>query len=187
MHERDRRRLIVPNHGQSTGEFSPRWSEDAFAVFSDRYSLYGSKLIAFFANRGMAADVAEDAAHDTWLKAYRSRDHFRDESFSGWLFTIARNHLVDLQRRAMRNPERSGTGDTAEPDSDSDARQETLSECLDKLEESLAKMIRRKYIDRQSNAEIAEEFGLTSVNAVSKRLMKARDVLRECMERKLEP
>jgi RNA polymerase sigma-70 factor (ECF subfamily) len=57
--------------------------------------------------RVMARSDAEDVASETWLKAMRALPSFHgDESaFRGWLAVIARNHLADLARRAVRRPE----------------------------------------------------------------------------------
>lgn len=52
--------------------------------------------------------LAEDAAQETFLKAYRSLEDFQGgASFSTWLYRIASNHCLDLARKAARKAEDS--------------------------------------------------------------------------------
>ena len=57
--------------------------------------------------RVTAGADAEDVASETWIKAMRALPSFTgdESSFRGWLAVIARNHLADLGRRAVRRPE----------------------------------------------------------------------------------
>jgi RNA polymerase sigma-70 factor (ECF subfamily) len=65
--------------------------------------------------RETAGVDAEDVASETWVKAMRALPSFTgdESSFRGWLAVIARNHLADLGRRAVRRPEQL-TGDIAD-------------------------------------------------------------------------
>jgi RNA polymerase sigma-70 factor, ECF subfamily len=65
--------------------------------------------------RVIAGTDAEDVASETWVKAMRALPSFTgdESSFRGWLAVIARNHLADLGRRAVRRPEQL-TGDVDE-------------------------------------------------------------------------
>jgi RNA polymerase sigma-70 factor, ECF subfamily len=65
--------------------------------------------------RVTAGGDAEDVASETWVKAMRALPSFAgdESSFRGWLAVIARNHLADLGRRAVRRPEQL-TGDIDE-------------------------------------------------------------------------
>jgi len=50
--------------------------------------------------------AAEDVASETWLRAARHLRTFQgnETEFRAWMFTLARNALVDWQRRALRRP-----------------------------------------------------------------------------------
>lgn len=64
---------------------------------------------------------AEDLTQETLLRAWRSPAVLErgPEAVRAWLFTVARNHLIDQWRRAQRRPELStepGTVDEPTPD-----------------------------------------------------------------------
>lgn len=56
--------------------------------------------------RGRAGDDADDLASETWIAAARGLRSFSGDAdaFRGWLFTIARNQLIDAARRTGRRP-----------------------------------------------------------------------------------
>jgi RNA polymerase sigma-70 factor (ECF subfamily) len=60
------------------------------------------RLLRFL--RGMDPVAAEDVEADTWLVAARDLAHFRGDGhqFRAWMFTIARNRLIDWRRREAR-------------------------------------------------------------------------------------
>ena len=60
------------------------------------------RLLRFL--RGLDPIAAEDVEADTWLVAARDLARFRGDSqrFRAWMFTIARNRLIDWHRREAR-------------------------------------------------------------------------------------
>ena len=62
------------------------------------------RLLRFL--RGLDPFVAEDVEAETWLVAARDLATFRgdEQQFRAWLFTIARNRLIDSRRREARRP-----------------------------------------------------------------------------------
>jgi RNA polymerase sigma-70 factor (ECF subfamily) len=57
--------------------------------------------------RGRAPDAAEDLASDTWIAVAAALPRFEGDEgdFRGWVYTIARNRVIDAHRRAQRRPE----------------------------------------------------------------------------------
>lgn len=49
-------------------------------------------------------DLAEDAAQESFIKAFQALNQFRGGSFRGWLLKIVTNSAYDLVRRHRRHP-----------------------------------------------------------------------------------
>jgi RNA polymerase sigma-70 factor, ECF subfamily len=96
-------------------------SADAFAaLYRDAHPALLRYLSA------LAFDQADDIAADTWVAVVTKLSTFSgpESSFRSWLFTIARNKLIDAQRKSTRRPttpltdEHDRTGPSAEDTSD---------------------------------------------------------------------
>ena len=144
-------------------------------------------------------DDAAEALQDAFLSAYRGLAKFKRESrFSTWLYRIATNaSLMKLRRRreghVSYEQSQGGDGDTepmAIPDWSSQPLEELLDaetrEVLGREVELLPANEREVFVLRdimeQSNADVAEELGL-SVAAVKSRLHRARLHLRDRINR----
>jgi RNA polymerase sigma-70 factor (ECF subfamily) len=142
---------------------------------------------------------AAEALQDAFLSAYRGLKNFKVEStFSTWLFRVATNAaLMRYRRRRTQHislEQSQSPLEDAEPMAipdwsaqpleqllDSETR-EVLYESLMRLPEDLADVFIKRDIDGRSNAEVAEELGI-SVAAVKSRLHRARVSLREDLDR----
>ena len=78
-----------------------RADEHAFALL---YTDLHPALLRYL--RGMAYELAEDAASEAWLEVARGLDSFRgpEKAFRGWVFAIARRKLIDRVRYETRRP-----------------------------------------------------------------------------------
>ena len=88
-----------------------RGDEEAAALLFDEYY---PRVYRYAAARLGPGPSAEDAASETFAKVVRELGRFkwRGAGFEGWLFRIARNVIVDMQRRTGRE---TLTGETIEP------------------------------------------------------------------------
>ena len=63
------------------------------------FQLYAARLKAFFRHHRMSDEEAADLLQETFIKVYRSADKFKgDSKVSTWLWTIARNCMLDYLR-----------------------------------------------------------------------------------------
>lgn len=69
------------------------------SAFAELYNLSFEKIYRFIFLRVNHKELAEDLTEDVFLKAYQSIGSLnQDKSFTGWLFMIARNTVIDYYR-----------------------------------------------------------------------------------------
>src|SRR5215471_13301324 len=72
-------------------------TEERFCVLFDAF--YG-RLRRYFVGRGLDLSIAEELAENVMFLVYRRISQLRDgPSFHGWMFQIARNELLQHQRK----------------------------------------------------------------------------------------
>jgi RNA polymerase sigma-70 factor (ECF subfamily) len=128
---------------------------------------------------GSGRDLADDVLQETWLTAVRRIRRFDPAAgpFHNWLCGIAanvlRNHLRSRRRRA-------GCQEPLErdPAAANHERAVRVAEALAALPERSERVLRMKYLDRMSVAEIATACG-ESEKAVESLLTRARAAFRE--------
>ena len=140
-------------------------------------------------------DDAEDAAQESFIKAYTSLDGFRaDSRFSVWLYRITYNICLDFLRRKKRENEVSLSTDDDEgremelqiPDERSSPEKEyekaelraLIREGLDTLTPEHRQILIMREISDMSYADIASALGL-SEGTVKSRISRARHSLAE--------
>ena len=129
------------------------------------------------------ASLAEDAAQETFLKAYRALDSFRGEcDEKTWLMRIAINTCRDMRRsRWTRHVDRRVTPEMLpEASAPFDERDEELTLALMRLPPKQREAVLR-YYQRMSLAQTAQAMGVT-VSTVSKQLGRALRSLRGILE-----
>jgi RNA polymerase sigma-70 factor (ECF subfamily) len=131
-------------------------------------------------------EAAEDAAQDTFLKAYQNLARYDpDRSFATWLLSIAAHHCIDKLRRRRFvsfsiDEDEEGQMDipdrfAPDPESEAEKKQEReriqgLLQLLDPVDRAAIVM---RYWHEASEKEIAQTLKLT-VPAVKSRLHRAR-------------
>jgi RNA polymerase sigma-70 factor (ECF subfamily) len=133
---------------------------------------------------GSLRDLADDVLQETWLTAVRRVRRFDPSAgpFRAWLCGIAanvlRNHLRARRRRADRL--RPLLGDVGRVDSAAADREwaERVAAALAALPERYERVLRMKYLDHMSMADIAAAGGETE-KAVESLLTRARAAFRE--------
>lgn len=71
--------------------------------FRQLYDRYNRPLYTFFANRGFRPEECRELLQETFFRAFRSADRFREEAgpFT-WLMSIARNVWLEEERNRAR-------------------------------------------------------------------------------------
>ena len=68
----------------------------AFRTLEERYR---KPLFAWLVNQLGNRSDAEDIYQDVWLKIIKKAESFKNVSFKAWLWTIARNRVIDFRRK----------------------------------------------------------------------------------------
>jgi len=169
----------------------PAFDEPAFAALS---AAHRSALVAHAYRMLGSIDDAEDAVQETFARAWRSRDTYREDTSSrAWLYRIATNVCLDLLERRRRTP---GSGRviaiepvpsslfadvSTEPDARYDARESVSMAFLAALQrltpQQRAVLILRDVLAWQAS-EVADLLEV-SVPATNSTLHRARRVIAE--------
>lgn len=161
--------------------------ENARRRFEDLYVRHAPRIISCLCattSRGEAEDIAQEA----WLRAWARLGTYTEKNFSAWVLKIAKNHLIDQQRKrkAVRISEEVEVVDrSSEKDcerSDHEERARILKNCLSKLDEKRRKLIASLLEEEFSYETISQELGI-STNAAYKLKHEARKLVIECYRR----
>ncbi|MDR2472730.1 MAG: sigma-70 family RNA polymerase sigma factor [Tannerella sp.] len=86
-------------------EYVRRLKEGSHEAYTVLYNFYLPKLHAFIYNLTASKDTAEEIVQETFVKLWINREKIDlDQSFKSYLYTIARNQLLNEFRRQMNHP-----------------------------------------------------------------------------------
>jgi RNA polymerase sigma-70 factor (ECF subfamily) len=170
-----------------------RYADGELAAFRTLYDRHRGGLYRYFL-RQSPRDVAEELFQDVWTRVIQSRRRYRpDATFRTWLYTLARNRLIDYWRRHGRDPlDSSGVAasefaQARERPNRNPGRLTDLRDCLEKLlrlVEALPALQREAFLLRHDAgmtlAEIAAALD-TGAETAKSRLRYAMERLREGM------
>ena len=142
--------------------------------FGRLYEIYMPKIYRYTRYRISDKEVAEDLTSDVFNKALDGFKRYNSykASFSTWIFSIARNTIIDYYRkhakepRIMRDtdPEISSTSDSPINELTKTEEIARLRECIVKLNENEQELISLKFSGGITNREIARITGLSESN-----------------------
>ena len=161
------------------------------AAFEELYHRYARRLKGFFfLQLGGDEELAADATHDVFLRAYEARNRYQEgKNVSTWLFTIAYN--------ICRNHYRSNAYETqllatlyAEPISDEQievqldaaALDDALAQVLSELPPPLHQLFSLHYQEELTIPQVAEIVGIPE-GTVKSRLHKTMNIIRKKLKR----
>jgi RNA polymerase sigma-70 factor (ECF subfamily) len=138
-------------------------------AFSTIYQEYYSPVFKYLYYRTQNKELSEDLAQDVFVKTLASVSTFQitDKSPLAYLYTIARNTLIDWRRKkktiSLSDEELIDVVSENEP-SPEDAfivatNKDLVRECLAQLNDDQREIVSLKFLDELSNKEIAEITG----------------------------
>lgn len=155
------------------------------AYFEELYRRYADKVYRKCLSFVRDEALAEDYAHDIFLKLMVNLSHFRETArFSTWLYSITYNFCVDQVRSTKRLAEESLSEEFDVQEEDVSAMEtaemeaKRLNAALMKLPAEERSILLMKYQDDLSIKEIADAFQL-SESAVKMRLLRGKEKVRK--------
>jgi len=169
---------------------------DSLHIFEVLAKQHEAMLLAYILSLVSDHKLAEDVAQQSFLIAYRKIGTLRDpEAFPAWLRGIARLEALSALRRRDREfpvepmvlqqlDEAYRHFEEQRPTETWEERFHLVEECYQRLPEALQTVCRLHYFEGRKAWQIAENLTL-NLNAVLKRLERARHALRDCVRSKL--
>jgi RNA polymerase sigma-70 factor (ECF subfamily) len=178
-------RQIIPG---SDEDLMLRYAGGDLAAFQTLYERHRGGLYRYFLRQGNRS-VAEELFQDVWAGVIQSRRRYRPRAtFRTWLYTLARNRLVDHWRREGHRPVDSLASDEDCPDTDltdtnpGPLRLVDLRDCIQQLLQlvsGLPDVQRQAFLLRhEAGMSLAEVAAAMSIGAET-----AKSRLRYAMER----
>lgn len=148
------------------------------------YEDYSLKVRNFILSKVNDFNLAEDLTSDVFLKVYKNIDKFdsKKSSMSTWIFTIARNTLIDYYRTRKVEAElpEDLTYDVEEDICNED-NLKLLKEGLKELSEKERTIILLHYYSKMTLKDVAKKMGISYAYAKilhSKALLKLRKIFK---------
>ncbi|MCV3272744.1 RNA polymerase sigma factor [Roseobacter sinensis] len=152
------------------------------------YLRHNDAVYAFALSRCQNAELASDCVHDAMLDVWRTAGRFAGKSsVKTWLFSIARNKLVDaLRKRGKLSyveavPEHEDTAPNPEAAAIAAAENTRLRGCIERLPGPQKAAIRLAFLEDLSYPEIAD-IEAVPVGTIKTRIHHAKQALMRCLE-----
>ena len=150
-------------------------------AFEYLFNRYGDAIRRLFLQRSTSTEDTEDLLQETFIKVYlHLADYSENYTFGQWVYTIARNTLVDHVRRraddvSIDNKFIAPMATTPSPEESVIINQRTahFEASLAELSEDYRKIIEMRFIDEYSYEEIAEKLG-RPLNTIKTQIRRAK-------------
>ncbi len=170
---------------------APLASPEGDKAFEELYRRYARRLKGFFfLQLGGDEELAADATHDVFLRAYEARSRYQEgRSVSTWLFTIAYNICRNHYRSNAYEAQLLATLD-AEPISqqqievqlDQATLDQALAQVLAELPAPLHQLFSLHYQEELTIPQVAEIVGIPE-GTVKSRLHKTMNIIRKKLKK----
>ena len=178
---------LKPLRHQTDEQLMAQAAAGSDTAFEELYRRYARRLKGFFFMQlGGKEELAADATHDVFLRAYEVRSRYREgKDVSTWLFTIAYNICKNHYRSNAYEAEMLASLD-AEPLSEQQIEVEmdaatldaALEQVLAELPPPLHQIFSLHYQEELTVPQVAEIVGIPE-GTVKSRLHKTMNIIRE--------
>ena len=178
---------LHPLRRQTDEQLMQQAAAGSDTAFEELYRRYARRLKGFFfLQLGGDEELAADATHDVFLRAYEARSRYQEgRRVDTWLFTIAynicRNHYrsnaYEAQFLANLDAE-PVTNQQIEVELDQAALDEALAEVLEELPAPLHQIFSLHYQEELTIPQIAEIVGVPE-GTIKSRLHKTMNIIRK--------
>ncbi len=159
----------------------------AFEYLFNRYSEAIRRLLVL---RIGSTDDADDLLQETFIKVYLRLERYNAcYTFGQWVYTIARNTLIDhVRRRQDELPidERFSAPASPSPTPEESVirlqQRSQIEHCLESLPERYGRLIRMRFLEEYSYEEIAEKLNLP-LGTVKTQIHRARERMCDLIRR----
>jgi len=182
---------LKPLRQQTDEQLMIRAATGSDTAFEELYRRYARRLKGFFfLQLGGDEELAADATHDVFLRAYEARDRYQEgRKVDTWLFTIAYNICRNHYRSNAYEAQLLATLD-AEPLADQQievqldqvALDEALTQVLAELPAPLHQIFSLHYQEELTIPQIAEIVGIPE-GTVKSRLHKTMNIIRKKLKK----
>lgn len=182
---------LHPLRQQTDEQLMAKAATGSDTAFEELYRRYARRLKGFFfLQLGGDEELAADATHDVFLRAYEARDHYQEgRKVDTWLFTIAynicRNHYrsnaYEAQLLATLDAEPI-TNQQIEVQLDQTALDEALTQVLAELPAPLHQIFSLHYQEELTIPQIAEIVGVPE-GTIKSRLHKTMNIIRKKLKK----
>lgn len=157
-------------------------------AFRELYHKYIQKLYSFTLRTAKSPALAEDVVHDVFVKVWEKREQIDPEqSFHAYLFTMARNHLINfIKRRAHEKGIIDQMIKSAMPVQHTNTNEQVLynesnrlfHEAIEQLPPKRKEVFRLCHLEGLTYEEAGDQLGITK-STVNTQMVKARKSIQE--------
>lgn len=170
---------------------SAQGSQEAFAELFRAYQLGLAQYLHRFTQ---SAAETQDIVQDVFIRIWLQRTELAQvNNFSGWLFTLCRNHALNILKKRLRTTERERSwaqqfeGEIqAAPLSEGDQYRILLERAVDRLPPQQQKAYRLHRQERLTYVQIAEKLGIAP-STVKRNLEDAVKNLKKQLGGRIDP
>ena len=153
-------------------------------AFEYLFSRYKEAIMRLFEQRLGSKDTASDLLQETFIKVYLHLERYNASyTFGQWVYTIARNTLVDYLRRraddvAIDERFRAPAASTPTPEESViiNQRRAHFDASLNELSEDYRQIIEMRFLEEYSYEEIAEKLDM-KLGTVKTRIFRVRNMM----------